>query len=316
MRQLYTILFIAFSLTVHAQQEVLFSQFFSQKTIANPGAVGSQEVACLSAIHRQQWIGLEGAPTSQAITFDAPVFANRVGLGLTVINDQIGFFNGTYINAAYAYRLHFGNGTLGIGMQGSYRHQRTDWGQAETITQRSDPTAGENMSVPLFNVGAGMHFENDQFFAGVSVPYILEKSFTKKYQGIVDDFSGTTPHLFVNAGWVLPVTADFRLRPAFAARILENAPPNFDLHFSMGFLENSRLWTGATLRWGQSKLASAGDALSLMAQYQINQRLNAGFAYDLSINGLQQQNSGTFELLVGYCFLTDGENVNHPRFFR
>ena len=316
MRLLYTIIICSFSLAIPAQQEALFSQFFSQKTISNPGAVGSQGAPCLSAIHRQQWVGLEGSPTSQAVVFDAPAFANRVGLGLTVINDQIGFFNGTYVNVAYAYRMRLGNGNLGVGMQGSYRHQRTDWGEAETITQRTDPTAGENMSVPLFNVGAGVHFENDQFFVGASVPYILEKSFTKKYKGIVDDFSGTTPHLFVNAGWVIPITADFRLRPAFATRLVENAPPNFDLHFSIGFLENSRLWTGATLRWGQSKWATAGDALSLMTQYQITSKLNAGFAYDLSINGLQQQTSGTFELVVGYCFLKEGVNVNHPRFFR
>ena len=316
MRRLYTILFIFISMVAHAQQEALFSQFFSQKTILNPGAVGSQEIPCLSAVHRQQWVGLEGAPTSQAIAFDAPAFANRVGLGLTVVNDQIGFFSGTYINAAYAYRMRFGDGTLGVGMQGSYRHQRAEWGKAATITQRTDPTMGENMSVPLFNLGAGMHFESDQFFAGVAVPYILEKSFIKKYQGIVDDFSGTTPHLFVNAGWVIPITADLRLRPAFAARILENAPPNFDLHFSAGFLENSRLWTGATLRWGQSELATAGDVLSLMMQYQVANRLNIGFAYDLSINGLQQQTAGTFEILVGYCFIKDGMNVNHPRFFR
>lgn len=312
----YTILFLFFSLAVNAQQEALFSQFFSQKTIANPGAVGSQGLPYLSAIHRQQWVGLDGAPVTQAFTFDAPVFANRVGLGLTVINDQIGFFKGTYINAAYAYRLVFGNGTLGVGMQGTYRHQRADWGEAETITQRVDPTAGEDMAVPLFNVGAGTHFENDRFFVGVSVPYILEKSFTKKYKGIVEDFTGTTPHLFINAGWVIPITADLRLRPAFASRVVKNTPPGFDLHFSVGFLENSRLWTGATLRWGQSKLATAGDALSLMSQYQISEKLNVGFAYDLSINGLQQQTAGTFELMVGYCFVKDGVGVHNPRFFQ
>ena len=316
MKIFYTIFLLSFSLASYAQQEALFSQFFSQKTIVNPGAVGSQGMPCLSAIHRQQWVGLEGAPMSQAITFDAPVFANRVGLGLVVINDRIGFFNGTYINAAYSYRMVFRNGTLGIGMQGSYRQQRTDWGEAETITQRIDPTAGEDMAIPMFNVGAGVHFESDRFFVGVSVPYILKKSFTKKYKGIVTDFTGTAPHLFLNAGFVIPITADLRLRPAFASRIVENAPPNFDLHFSIGFLENSRLWTGATLRWGQSKLATAGDALSLMSQYQVNQKLNIGFAYDLSINGLQQQTAGTFELMVGYCFVKAGAGVHNPRFFK
>ncbi len=315
MRILYTIFFLSISLAIQAQQETLFSQFFYQKTMLNPGAAGSQGEATLTAFHRQQWVGLEGAPMSQVLSFDTPVFADRVGLGLTLVNDRIGFFNGTYINMAYAYRIRFGSGVLGIGMQGSYRQQRADWGEVQTITQRPDQVVGEDAPVPLFNVGAGVHFENDRFFAGVAVPYILEKDFTKKYQGIVGDFSGTVPQLFVNAGWIVPVTANLRLRPAFAARLVENAPPEFDLHFSVGFLENSRLWTGATLRWSQSKVATAGDALALMCQYQLSQKLNAGFAYDLSINGLQQQTAGTFEMMLAYSFVQDGEGVHHPRFF-
>lgn len=316
MRLLYTTILFLTLLQVHAQQEVFFSQFFTQKTMANPGAVGSEGLPCLSAIHRQQWVGLEGAPMTQAISFNMPTFGNRVGLGLTVMNDRIGFFNGTYVQMAYAYRMTFGNGALGIGLQGSYRHQRANWEEAETITQLADPTAGEDMAIPMFNIGAGLHFENDHFFVGASVPYLLEKSFIQKYKGIVSDFSGTTPHLFVNAGWMIPVTADFRLRPALAARVVENAPPGFDLHFSVGFLENSRLWTGATLRWGQSVVANAGDALVLSSQYQLSENINIGFAYDLSIHRLQQQTAGTFELLVGYCFMKDGASVHHPRFFR
>ena len=148
------------------------------------------------------------------------------------------------------------------------------------------------------------------------MPYILEKSFTKKYRGITDDFTGSVPHIFINAGWVIPITAHFRLRPAFASRIIENAPPDFDLHFSAGFLENSRLWTGATLRWGQSNVATAGDVLALMCQYQISSKINAGFAYDLSINGIQQQSASTFELMLEYSFLSVDAGVQNPRFFR
>ena len=312
----YVILFLCLPLLGHAQQEPVFSQFFLQKTIANPGAAGSGGMAVLSAVYRQQWAGLEGAPTTQAVAFDAPVFANRVGLGLTLINDRIGFSNATFVNASYAYRIKFGSGTLGIGMQGSYRYQRTQWAEARTITQRTDPAVGTAISVPLFNVGAGVHYQSQLFFAGASVPYILQKSFTKKYRGIVQEFSGTTPHLLVQAGWIIPVTADVRLRPAFAARTAQNTPPGFDLHLSIGFLENARLWTGATLRWGQSKYATAGDALSLMAQYRIGQHLQAGLACEASINGLQQPAAGTFEMVVEYRFLKGGEEVNHPRFFQ
>ncbi|HFA51206.1 MAG TPA: type IX secretion system membrane protein PorP/SprF [Bacteroidetes bacterium] len=316
MRRLYTFLFLLFSLAATGQQEAIFSQFFYQKTISNPGAAGSRGEPVLAAFHRQQWLGLEGAPTTQALSFSAPAFANRVGFGLSLINDRIGFFDATYVNAAYAYRMDFGSGILGIGMQGSYRHQRVAWEEVETISFRTDPLRSGEGVFPVFNVGAGVHFQNEKFFVGVAVPYLLEKGFTKKYDGLVSDFSGTTPHLFINAGWVVPFSTHFMVRPAVAVRVVKNAPPLVDLHLSFGFLENTKLWAGATYRWGQSAVASPGDMLSLMCQYQLSQKVTAGAAYDLSINGLKKETSGAYEVMLEYSFLKEEGGVNNPRFFR
>lgn len=315
MRYLHTFAFLLYAFAVSAQQEAIFSQFFYNKTLLNPGAAGSNGRPCLTAFHRQQWVGLEGAPVTQSLSFNSPAFADRVGLGLTLMNDRIGFFNSTFVNLAYAYRVQFGKGKLGIGMQASYLHHRVNWEKARTITGNADPNAGTETLTPIFNAGIGAHFETEQFFAGVSVPYLLERGLSENDGGVVTDFSGTTPHLFVNAGLLLEVSPALKMRPAVAARVLKNAPPTLDAHLSFGFLKENRLWAGGTYRWSQSKIHAYGDAFVAMVQYQPGQRWKMGFAYDIPLSSLRRDTQGTFELMLEYCLVKPGAAVRNPRFF-
>lgn len=315
MRNLLLLTFLFLAGATSAQQDPIFSQFFYQKNISNPAAAGSQGHPNLTAFHRQQWAGLEGAPSTQALSFSAPAFANRVGLGLALVNDRIGFFNTTFVNAAYAYRLRFEEATLSVGLQGSYLHQRADWAEAKTIGFGSDPNSTGDEFVPVFNAGVGGYFEREKFFVGLSVPQLLEKGFTQKSAGLVSEGNGSVRHLFAHAGLLVDVSPKVKMRPAVAARIVSNAPPSLDAHLSFGFLENTKLWLGGTWRWSQSEAASIGDALVLTSQYRIGERLTVGVAYDLSIGELQEQTAGTYELMVEYGIWRSEEGVRNPRYF-
>lgn len=314
MRLFYTVILALAATLATAQQEAILSQFFYNKTLYNPAAAGTCGHPSLTAFHRQQWAGLDGAPNTQVLSFHSPAFAGRVGLGLTLMNDRTGIFNSTSIQAAYAYRVAFSGGTLAVGMQGSYLHHRVDWAAAETISG-TKPQAGEAGFTPVFNFGAGVHFENEHFFLSASVPFILEKGLRKGNEGLVDDFSGTTPHLFISAGGLVPLAAKLTLRPAFTTRFAKNAPASTDLHLSLGFLEHNKLWLGGTYRWSLSQNPSIGDALVAMAQYQLGRRLRAGIAYDFSLHEIQQQTAGTYEVMLEYCFVKKEVDVKNPRFF-
>ncbi|MFQ5446312.1 MAG: PorP/SprF family type IX secretion system membrane protein [Saprospiraceae bacterium] len=315
MRILDIIPFLLFGAVATAQQEAVFSQFFYNKLLSNPGAAASDGIPSLMAFHRQQWAGLEGAPSTQVLSFNAPAFGNRVGLGLTLMNDRIGFFNSTYVNAAYAYRIPFGRGVLGIGIQGSYLYHRTDWAAAKTTGTAGDPLAGTGAFSSSFNVGAGAHFQTENFFAGVSVPYFLEKIPGGDDGGFVVDFSNATPHIFITAGGIITLSPRVKMRPAFQSRIVKNAPPGTDFHLSFGLLRDTRLWLGATYRWSFSSLPTTGDAVVVQAQYQISDRLRAGTAYDISLGNLQWEFGRTYELMLEYDFTTSGKGVRNPRYF-
>ena len=313
MRILHILAFFLFAGAAIGQQQAVFSQFFYNKIQSNPGAAGSNGHPCLTAFHRQQWAGLEGAPTTQALVFNAPAFAERVGLGLTLVNDRIGFFNSTFASLAYAYRIDLGKGKLGLGVQASYQQGRVDWEKARTITGKADPVSGDENMSPDFNVGAGAHYESARFFAGISVPGLLERGLADG--ALVSDFSGTTPHVFAMAGVLLDVSPKIKMRPAAALKMVKNAPPSLDAYLGFGFLEETKLWLGGTLRVGRPGASVNGDALVAMAQYQIGERLRAGLAYDMTLSSLRRENQGTFELMLEYCWVRTGTGVRHPRFF-
>lgn len=276
-----------------AQQQPFFSQFFYNKLIANPGAAGSTGLPTFTAFYRQQWVELEGAPVTQALSMNTPIMAERVGLGLTVLNDRIGFYNSTFAQAAYAYRVKIENGRLGIGLHGSMTRFEADLSKVRTISGSNTPTEDMMSTNYLFNMGMGFHYENERFFVGASIPQVLDRG----------QSNGQVRHIFANAGTVLELSHTLRMRAAGAVRVVENAPPSFDAHLSFGFTEEARLWLGSTLRLSNNYNGLGGDALVGVGQYQISDRIRAGLAYDLGLGAVRRGNAGSFELMLEYAIV-------------
>ncbi|MDF4204974.1 PorP/SprF family type IX secretion system membrane protein, partial [Maribacter sp. SA7] len=103
----------------HAQQDAQYTQYMYNTISVNPAYAGSRGVFSIAALHRSQWVGLDGAPTTQTLNFHTPV-SDHVGLGLSVVNDEIG--NGTnqdtYIDAAFSYTVNTSEtGKLSFGLK-------------------------------------------------------------------------------------------------------------------------------------------------------------------------------------------------------
>jgi type IX secretion system PorP/SprF family membrane protein len=292
MRYLH-LLFLLGCTSLIAQQQPFFSQFFYNKLIANPGAAGSTGLPTVTAFHRQQWAGLEGAPVTQALSVNSPVLAERVGLGLTLVNDRIGFYNSTFAQAAYAYRVDVAGGKLGIGLHGSMTRYEADLSEIRTISGSTKAQEGMMDFSYLFNMGMGVHFENERFFMGASIPQVLDRGQT----------NGQVRHFFANAGAVMELSPTLLMRAAGAVRVVENVPPSFDAHLGFGFTEEARLWLGSTLRVSDNYNGLGGDALVAVGQYQISERIRAGLAYDLGLGAVRNGNAGSFELLLEYAFV-------------
>jgi len=312
-KHILQIILLLLPLFTFAQQEFNFSQFYSHKLLFNPGYAGSSDCPCLTLTHREQWLGLEGAPSTSAFSFHTPLFANKVGVGLSVMNDKIGYFNAMTLNGMYSYRVLIGEGSLSFGLQGSYRRYSIDEAEVTTIGQ-DDPTLLQDAQpFSTVNFGAGIYYENKKFFLGVSAPRLMKKGLRADNNGSVSDFSGETPHFYLMGGLILTLNDKMKFRPGVLAKYVNNAPLDFDVNASFGFFD--KLWLGVTYRFGNSGLEGDRGSLSGIAEFQITQRFKIGVAYDYSLSELRDLNKGTVEVMLGYCFVKDLKGVRNPRFF-
>lgn len=313
MKKIIVSLIISIAATaLFSQQEAIFSQFTAHKILYNPGYTGSSEVPCFSLTHREQWVGLDGAPSTSAFAAHSPILNGRVGLGLSILNDNIGYYNIMTVNGLYSYRILFEDSFLSLGVQGSYRRYDGDETQVST-THGGDPLTEQTIEpFNIFNVGFGIYYESKNYFLGASMPRLLKKSLNGE---VVDDLAnnaGELRHFYLMGGVIVPISEKLRLKPAFLTQYVKNAPINFDLHLSLGF--EFDLWVGATYRWGtHPQSGQANSSISAIVEYHWS-GFKIGAAYDYGLGKIQNGNIGTFELMLGYC-LHKNRMIPNPRFF-
>lgn len=312
-KHILQIILLLLPILATGQQEFNFSQFTSNKLLFNPGYAGSGDCACFTLTHREQWLGLEGAPSTSAFSFNMPLLHNKIGIGLSAMNDKIGYFNATTFSGIYSYRVLIGEGALSFGLQGSYRRYSADEEEIQTISQ-DDPLLAEGFDpFSTVNFGGGIYFENKTFFGGVSAPRLMKKGLQASNNGIVNDFSGETPHFYVMGGMILTLSEKIKFRPGVLAKYVKNAPWDFDLNASFGFFD--KLWLGATYRFSNAGLKGDNGSVSGLAEFQITPQFKIGAAYDYSLSKLNDFNKGTVEVMLGYCLVKDEKGVRNPRFF-
>lgn len=305
--------FICFALSAFSQQEAQFTQFMYNKLALNPAYAGSNDVACISCLHRSQWMGFEGAPSSQVLNFNSPFFKKRVGMGVSISHDAIGPTETWGAALSYAYRIPVATGNLAVGLQGSLRGYQVNWDETRaTHTGDEDIPTGITRRV-LPNFGVGVYFNTDKYYLGISSPALLGNDLSYSTLTSNQDFGVEQMHLYLMMGYVFDLSPNVKLKPAALAKYTRNTP--FDLDLNATFIFMDKLWTGLSYRLGGAMDDSLGESIDLLLQYQLTPVLRGGLAYDFTLGKIRNQSSGTFELNLEYCFIPKDDRLTNPRFF-
>lgn len=310
------LLLLGFAYCVHGfgQQDAQYTQFMFNKLSLNPGYAVANETACISCLHRSQWVGLEGAPTSQSLNARIPMFKKRIGLGFSINHDQIGPTNSWNFSMIYAYKVPIAGGNLGLGLQGTLRSYAVRFTQTEAGVSGDATIPDTDFRKTLPNFGAGLYYQNEHFYIGLSIPHFLNGDLTAfEYLGGNSDFGREENHNYLMAGVLFRLSERIKLKPAMLLKQVKNAP--IDLDFNTNIIFFDRLWVGATYRLGGLK-NDIGESVDFMLQYQFTDAFKIGVAYDYTLSKVRTVNSGTYELVMEYCI--NGPNrgmLTNPRFF-
>lgn len=314
MRNGYIILIflMAFCLSLKAQQDAQYTQYMYNTLSVNPAYAGSRGVFSINALHRSQWVGLDGAPTTQTLNFNTPV-SERVGIGFSVVNDEIG--NGTnqdtYFDGVFSYTIPTSDeGKLSFGLSAGGHLLNVDFNQLRNFDAEGTTAAPPNIDSRFEpNFGAGVYYHTNQFYAGLSVPNFLEtEHFDRSGEtGGTSFLAQERMNLYLISGYVFELNPDWKLKPAVLFKAVQGAPLQADL--SASFLLRDKFSFGAAYRWSA--------ALSALVGMQLTDQLMLGLAYDRETTELGNTafNDGSFEVFLRYEFRTKYKRVITPRFF-
>ena len=308
------------------QQDPMFTKYMFNSLSFNPGYAGSNEHMTLNLIHRQQWIGFDGAPVTQSFTMHTPLRNERVGVGLSAINDKIGPTGTLDVNGAYAYRIPIGKLKLAIGIQAGVTNWRADWTKLDI--KDPDPVYSENVNKWLPNFGTGIYLSGKKAYIGLGCPKLVEYDLRTPDLANTPIYAKTYRHYFGTAGLALPLGGEnlifkpsilvksaawfgsFRKDDAFKNI---GSPTEVDLDLSLFFFQT--LWVGVAYRTAIELGDSSNDSADFWVAYFLKNGLRIGAAYDYTLTDIRKVSSGSFEVMVGYEFDYKTKRVVGPRYF-
>lgn len=295
------LLVILFFQDSSAQQDPQYTQYMYNMNVVNPAYAGSKETLSLTALYRKQWSGLDGAPETITFSGHSPV-GDKVGLGLSVIKDELGPVQETNVYVDFSYTLQVSdNLKLALGLKaGASFH---DVGLVDLELQDpNDPFFSQDISNTYPNIGAGAFFYGDNFYVGLSVPNLLNSVHLDE-NGL--KIGSETNHYFATAGYVFQVSENVKLKPSVMAKSAFDAPLSIDGNLNALFYE--RFEVGASYR--------LDDSFSGLVGFQATPNIRIGYAYDHVISDLDAVASASHEVILTFDLVFKKKSLRSPRYF-
>jgi len=296
-------LVMLFSMRVAAQQLPQFTQYMYNTISINPAYAGSRETLSVVALHRSQWTGFPGEPTTQTLSVHSPLRNDKIGLGFSFINDELGFENFTYVYGDFSYTIQLNEvSKLAFGINAGFTAFSVD---NELYTSNTDDNLIvniENRWIP--NIGAGIMWLWERGYLGLSAPRLINNDFSpdssfKALERVSYYFTG---------GYVFDLGSETKFKPSFMLKATNGATLSTDI--STNFLFFERLWLGAAYRFN-----TTAGALGFVADFQVFRDWRIGYTFEIPTSEIKPYTDGTHEIILMFELFNPRRRVTSPRYY-
>lgn len=302
---LYTVLLLVFTtLNTRAQNYPVYSQYLLDGLVINPAYTGTREALTASLSIRRKSLNFEGAPTMGTFSLHSPLKNDRIALGLMSHYQTYGVTKKASVFATYAFHIKTDKGRWSLGIKAGADMVNNDYSSINTV--EPDPAFTEAISsYTLPNVGVGVYYNSNVFFAGLAVPEMFsyrENSSRSGYE-LYHDYENY--YFMGTAGGLLSFTEGFKFKPSVLARYSFSSP--FLIDINGNFIISDFLWIGASWRLGEEVIVG-------ILEFQLSQQFKLGYAYEYNLGSISTFVGGTHEVALRYEF---GKTVSasNPRYF-
>lgn len=290
--------------SAHAQQDPQYTNYMYNTININPAYAGSRGALSIFGLHRSQWVGLEGAPTTNSFSINTPIADSKVGLGVSFVNDALGVMDENTLSVDFSYTLDLNNrgSKLSFGLKGSANLLNVAYSDLNKYNP-NDPQILNDVSNEFTpNIGAGIYWHTEKSYVGFSVPSFLEST---RYNNNIQSTMQQKMHYYLMGGHVFEINPTLKFKPAFLLKAVEGAPLQADI--TGNFLIHDKFTIGGAYRWDA--------AWSALVGFQVTDGMFIGYSYDSDIKALRNYNNGSHEIFVRFELFNKYRRVNSPRFF-
>ncbi len=313
-RTFYTAILIASGFSsAYSQQDPQFTQYMFNNLYLTPAFAGVEGITQLTAVHRSQWLGYQssfgdgGAPSTQMISFNTPIYKLKSGFGAYVTRDQLGPLNNSEVQAMYAYHLGLKDAKLSFGVKLGMYSQTIDYDLYRPIQPDDEVLQnkeGKDSQIRP-DVGLGVFFRAEKYYAGFGVNHLTKAEF---------DFGGSARnalenHMHFTAGYYYDLSLELRLNPTILVKT------DFkEYSFDLGVIATmkDKMWAGISFR--QSEAANVLLGYSFLK----DNALKFGYAIDVVVKDREAKENFSHELMLTYQLpiaITTGKKVvRTPRY--
>ncbi|MEG3658773.1 type IX secretion system membrane protein PorP/SprF [Arenibacter palladensis] len=285
-----------------AQQLPQYTQYMYNTSTINPAYVNEDNRMDATLSYRAQWIGIDGAPETKALTVSG-IINSRIGLGINIFKDNIGPSTEFNTNAILSYYLYLTKKVkMSLGINAGIDFFEVDYSKGNYYDADDVLFSYDNYYNALPGVGGGIFIFGENWYGGFSVPNILINQ-----SNVVSDKNliHRDNHIYFIGGYVMDINASLKLKPSVLVKAIDNAPLTIDASLNVLFLQKFTLGASHRLK----------DSYSALAGFQISKNFFLGYSYDYSISDLGDYNQGSHELILKYLLPRWGPNARSPRFF-
>ena len=300
--KIFSIVLMFTAFVSFAQQDAQFTQYMYNTININPAYAGSRGALSFFALHRTQWVGLDGAPVTNTISVNTPFNNTNLGAGLSIINDEIGPSTSNSISADISYTIPVSETyRLSFGIKGTANLFNIDINKLNPGDQTDEQFQNySNEFTP--NIGAGIYLHSGKAYVGFSIPNFIE---TNAYNDNDVAIYKEKINYYLIGGYVFELSPSVKFKPAFMTKIVEGSPLQVDLSANFMFID--KVVVGLGYRWSA--------AMTAMVGFQVSDAFYVGYSYDFETTALNNYNSGTHELFLRYEIFQKNSKIVTPRFF-
>lgn len=300
---------------LYAQQEYMVTQYMYNGLSLNPAYAGIHKGVSVSGLWREQWVGIDGAPSTQFVSIHSPLNYRYASLGALVYRDVVGTKTEHTGYFSYAYRIQVGNESqLSLGLQANFHSFNNDVSRLTNqsgLVQKTDPNDPmyqdflSNGSSLQWNFGSGVMLHSDRYYIGIAVPQVLNRDAVE---------ARLVQHVYASAGYVFNTNSNIVLKPNVLFKYVKNAPVEFDLNLNT--LLARVLWLGVSFRSelssSQEKNFGPVESISGLIALQITPQMQLGYAYDFTTSSID---TNSHEIMLNYIFNLPTDKIKTPRYF-